>query len=54
MISDVLHEAVVEVRRYLEDSTYENVYKGDMRVRIISLVSDMEKIQVELDTPPPE
>lgn len=53
MISDVLSEAVDEIDRYLSDEVFADVYTGDLRARIVAVRNEMEKIRVELDTPPP-
>ncbi len=53
MISDVLHQAVVDIDGYLESPAFEKVYGGDLRERIIKLRNDMTTMRIELDTPPP-
>jgi hypothetical protein len=53
MISDVLHDAVAQVNQYLADKTFEKVYAGDIRERIIKLVAAMDGMRRELDAVPP-
>jgi hypothetical protein len=36
----------------LADETFERVYSGELRVRILAVVVEMEKLRQELDTPP--
>ena len=50
MISDVLSEAVSEIEKYLK--MFPKAYKGVMKKKIIELKEHMEKIRIELDTPP--
>jgi hypothetical protein len=47
MISDVLSDAIDEVRRYLND-----VFSGKLRDEIERVVEQMEKLRAELDRPP--
>ena len=54
MISDVLSEAVDELRYYLAEPTFKKVYAGDFRKRIERLVKEMDTMRVELGTPPPD
>jgi hypothetical protein len=49
MISDVLSDAVKEMRRYLAES---RCYDGEIRSRLEKLVADMDAMRAELDTPP--
>lgn len=49
MISDTLHDAIEEIRRY--QSNYPQVY-DPMRRRIDEVVDAMRSLQLELDTPP--
>jgi hypothetical protein len=50
MISDVLYEADLEIRRYLDELP--KVYDGPIKPKIERLLQDMESIRIELDTPP--
>lgn len=52
MISDVLFKTIQDIKGYLNNNTYDNVYMGELRKRIESLVKEMEAIRVILDTPP--
>lgn len=52
MISDVLFEAVEAIDSYLNCPTFADVYKGELRDRIIKLRNEMETVCTELDTPP--
>lgn len=52
MISDVLSEAAQEIRNYLHDETFAQIYTDELRARIEELVRDMDAIRVSLDTPP--
>lgn len=52
MISDVLSEAVIDINGYLDDPTFDAVYKGKVRERIINLRTHMEEMRAELDTLP--
>jgi|GEM_PF-1242339 len=51
MISDTLSEAVVDIRRYLDEPVFADVYTGDIRRHIENTVSTMEATRVMLDTP---
>ena len=51
MISDVLSEAVADIRDYLADPITADCYTT-VRGRIDALVADMEAVRVILDTPP--
>jgi hypothetical protein len=51
-ISDVLSAAVREIRRYLDDPEYSDVYEGECRERIEAVAVAMDALRVELDTPP--
>ena len=52
MISDVLHEAVSELDRYLTEPVFNDCYKGRIREQIIKLRDDALYIMWILDTPP--
>jgi len=51
MISDILSEAVSEIDRYLTDKTFEEVYSGELKERIVVLRNNMEEMRKELDDP---
>lgn len=53
MISDVMFEMVQGVRSYLTSPTFDDVYSGELRDRIITLALDAEALRAELDTPLP-
>lgn len=52
MISDVLHEAVEDLDRYLTSSNFENMYKGKDRSEIIKLRDEALYIARKLDMRP--
>jgi hypothetical protein len=52
MISDVLSDAILQMRGYLEHSATRGCYTGEIRARIIALGNEMEAVRVILDTPP--
>ena len=55
MISDVLHEAIAEMRRYLDDPVMGKCYQGEIRACIEGLVKEMGQAREVLDlfdTPP--
>lgn len=53
MISDVLSDAVAEIREYLDHkSPFPSCYQGPVRERIERLVAEMEAVRIVLDTPP--
>ena len=51
MISDVLFEALADIRGYLSDPITAPYY-GAVRERIDALVAEMDAVRVVLDTPP--
>ena len=53
MISDTLSEAVEDIRRYLDEPIFADVYQGAVRQQIEELVAAMDATRVLLDTPPP-
>ena len=53
MISDVLSEAVDQIRAYLDDPIYARVYSGDFREEIEQVVKVMDRMRAKLDQPPP-
>ena len=48
MISDVLFEAIIEIDNYLEG----DIYRGEIRMKVLSVRTIMKMLQKELDTPP--
>lgn len=52
MISDVLHETVERLDRYLGDELYLAVYTGSTRLRLVRLRNQLERMRLELDSPP--
>lgn len=52
MISDVLHETVEDLDRYLTSPTFDDVYTGKLRAQIIKLRDEALCIARVLDTPP--
>jgi hypothetical protein len=52
MISDVLSEAVDEIRRYLDDPVFANAYRDDIREEIERVLAQMEVLRATLDAPP--
>lgn len=51
MISDVLSDATMEIKRYLNE--FPSVYDDKMTDRIRSLLAKMEDVRTELDKAPP-
>lgn len=54
MISDVLSDAVRNIKYYLTEPTYQTTYDGEMRAKLNKLLLDMDALRQELDTPPSE
>jgi hypothetical protein len=54
MISDILSTMVIDLDHYLTDPTFDHVYFGDTRERIIRLRDEADNIRVSLDVPPNE
>lgn len=52
MVSDVLFDAVEDIKKYLVSETYKTVYHGDTRREIEILVAYMDSVREMLDTPP--
>jgi hypothetical protein len=55
MISDVLSEAIEQIRDYLTNPVYAGVYgepAEPFRQRIEKLVAEMDEVREILDTPP--
>lgn len=52
MISDVLHEAVNEIDRYLNDPVFATSYTGELRDHIVKVRDEMHSLRAELDAPP--
>ena len=54
VISDILAQMADDLDRYLSDSSYDAIYSGALRERIIRVRDDAEYIRFVLDTPYPE
>ena len=52
MISDVLFQAHADIRDYLDDSTYDKMYAGELRAEIERVLATMESLRQTLDRPP--
>jgi hypothetical protein len=52
MISDILCECVDELDYYLNFPTFDDVYEGELRDRIIRLRNEAEYLRGLLDVPP--
>jgi hypothetical protein len=52
VISDVIYETVISLDCYLNNPTYDDIYQGESRERIIRLRNQAEDLRVLLDTPP--
>lgn len=52
MISDVLSDALDEIRRYLDDEVTGDWYVGALRQRILALTDQMEEVRIILDRLP--
>lgn len=48
MVDDVIADAVAEIRRYLKDPVFREVYRGKRRTRILALVKAMEGVHDEM------
>lgn len=53
MISDVLHDAELELDLYLTDQSFEGAYMGVLRIQLEVLRDNISAMRVVLDTPPP-
>jgi hypothetical protein len=53
MISDVLFEALDDIRGYLDDPTFAGTYSGVLRAEIERVLAEMEALRQSLDRPPP-
>jgi hypothetical protein len=53
MISDVLFDAIADIRIYLSDQLYRETYSGQLREEIKALVKQMEIVRQKADKPPP-
>jgi hypothetical protein len=49
MISDVLHDAVEQIREYLRDPAFSKTYTGAQRREVERVVADMDKLRGDLD-----
>ena len=52
MISDVLSDVIQEIREFLDDPAYLQVYAGKLRAEIEQVVAAMEALRETLDQPP--
>ena len=52
MVSDVLAEACDQIRKYLKDPVYADMYVGKMRDEIVHLLEQMDRLRAKLDLPP--
>ena len=52
MISDVLFAAVKHIDGYLSNPTFDTMYSGSLRERIVAVRNEMNTIRYELDAPP--
>lgn len=52
MISDVLADACHQIREYLEDPVYYDMYSGKLRDEIERVVGEMDRLRAKLDLPP--
>jgi hypothetical protein len=53
MISDVLFEAHENIRSYLDDPVFADVYSGELRAEIERVMRTMDALRQRLDQPPP-
>jgi hypothetical protein len=51
MLSDILSQTVHDLDLYLNDPTWDDTYKGEMRERIVRLRDEAEYVRVCLDVP---
>jgi hypothetical protein len=54
MVSDVLHDAAIDIDSYLDNDLYATVYTGSTRDKIIAVRKQMDALRGELDTLPPQ
>jgi hypothetical protein len=52
MISDVLFEALNDIRGYLDDPVFAKAYSGELRAEIERVLAAMEALRERLDQPP--
>ena len=52
MITDVLADASQQIREFLNDPAYSQMYAGRLRVEIEQVVAAMEALRETLDQPP--
>jgi hypothetical protein len=52
MISDALADACRQIRSYLGDPLYAEMYSGNLRNEIERVLAEMEGLRVTLDAPP--
>jgi hypothetical protein len=53
MISDVLFEALDDIRGYLDDPAFAEMYSGELRAEVERVMREMEALRETLDQPPP-
>jgi len=53
MISEVLHDAVMDMDRYLGDALFKDLYSGQIRADLVDLRNRMDEMRVRLDAMPP-
>jgi hypothetical protein len=51
MISDVFSEACDQIRQYLENPVYYDMYSGKLRAEIERVVGEMDRLRAKLDRP---
>ncbi len=54
MISDVLSEACLQIRSYLDDPVYTQIYSGTLREEIERVMAEMQSLLERLDRLPPQ
>jgi hypothetical protein len=52
MIGDVLSDASQQIREFLDDPSYAQIYAGRLRAEIEQVVAAMEALRETLDQPP--
>jgi hypothetical protein len=52
MIGDVLSDATQQIREFLDDPAYSQIYAGRLRAKIEQVVAAMEALRETLDQPP--
>ena len=49
MISDVLADAHEQIRQYLDDPEWDDVYQGELREEIERVAGEIDRLRVKLD-----